>query len=269
MVLPELRRAGAGRARGLNCIAKARQLGVEQDMAVDHSATYRGLTFRNLPHRLRLRAIESELRRLAVPRSGTYADFGCSNGFITERVASLVAASSGTGFDHQPENLDLARSRYPHLTFQRIDLNRPGSDGVRFDLVTCFETLEHAGDMYAALGNVIAAIKPGGIGMLTVPIEIGPKGVLKFLIKTLVYGYSLQELPNGAQLRTAYLKSLLVGERISRYREVRAGWRTHFGFDYRDLDDRLRQLGVPFSAVTRGFARFYVIRPRSESPPER
>jgi 2-polyprenyl-3-methyl-5-hydroxy-6-metoxy-1,4-benzoquinol methylase len=232
-------------------------------MAVDHSATYRTFTFRNLPHLLRLRAIESELRRLPVPRSPTYADFGCSNGFLTERVASLVAASSGTGFDHQAENLDLARRRYPHLVFCSIDLNRPVSEAPRFDLVTCFETLEHVGDMDAALGNVVAAIKPGGIGILTVPIEVGPKGLLKFLVKML-YGYSLKELPNGERLRMAYLKSLLVNERISRYRERRAGWGTHFGFDYRDLDDRLRQLGVPFSAVTRGFARFYFVRPAAQ-----
>jgi 2-polyprenyl-3-methyl-5-hydroxy-6-metoxy-1,4-benzoquinol methylase len=230
-------------------------------MAVDHSATYRTFTFRNLPHLMRLRAISSELRRLAMPSSPTYADFGCSNGFLTERVASLVAARSGTGFDHQPENLELARSRYPHLTFCSIDLNRPVRQAARFDLVTCFETLEHVGDMDAALANVVAAIKPGGAGLLTVPIEIGPKGLLKFLVKTLLYGYSLNELPNGERLRMAYLKSLLVNERISRYRERRAGWGTHFGFDYRDLDDRLRQLGVPFSAVTRGFARFYIIRP--------
>jgi 2-polyprenyl-3-methyl-5-hydroxy-6-metoxy-1,4-benzoquinol methylase len=236
-------------------------------MAVDHSATYRTFKFRNLPHLLRLRAIESELRRLAVPRSPTYADFGCSNGFLTQRVASLVAASSGTGFDHQPENLELARSRYPHLAFCSIDLNRPAGAGTRFDLVTCFETLEHVGDMGAALDNVVAAIKPGGIGILTVPIEIGPKGLLKFLVKTLLYGYSLNELPNGKHLRLAYLKSLLANERISKYRERRAGWGTHFGFDYRDVDDRLRQLGVPFSAVTRGFARFYFIRPGAQPSP--
>lgn len=237
-------------------------------MAVDHSATYRRFAFRNLPHLMRLRAIEGELRRLAVPRSGTYADFGCSNGFLTERVAALVGAASGTGFDHQPENVDLARNRYPHLAFRRIDLNRPWNEPAQFDLVTCFETLEHVGDMNAALANVVAAIRPGGVGIVTVPVEIGLKGLLKFLIKILVYRYSLKELPNGERLRLAYLRSLLVNERISKYREPRAGWRTHFGFDYRDLDDRLRQLGVPFCAVTRGFARFYVLRPGSESPPE-
>ena len=41
----------------------------------------------------------------------------------------------------------------------------------------------------------------------------------------------------------------------------RNGFATHFGFDYREVDDVLRKLGVGFTATNKGISRFYVIKP--------
>jgi len=108
--------------------------------------------------------------------------------------------------------------------------------------------------------NFIEFIKPGGIGIITVPIEIGKRGILKFFIKLLIYKYSLDELPNKGGGSWSYLQALLKGERISVFRDKRAGWGTHFGFDYRDLDDILAQSGLYVEAFNRGFSRFYIVK---------
>jgi hypothetical protein len=50
------------------------------------------------------------------------------------------------------------------------------------------------------------------------------------------------------------------GGRVSRFRDDRVNWGTHFGFDYRDIDDLLRSRGVRFSASNRFTTRFYVIK---------
>ncbi len=225
-------------------------------MAIDHSLTYRKFKLSNLPHRLRLVSIEREVRRLRLEPGASYADFGCSNGYITERVRKLAHCSETWGFDHGEANLQNARASYPAIQFTQLDLNQPNHSLPRCDFVTCFETLEHVGDPDSALHNVLAALKPGGVALITVPIEIGWRGLAKFAVK-LLYGYQLRELPERPNLSREYVTALARGDRISRFRDRRKGWGTHFGFDYRDVDDHLRRHGTGWQAWNSGTTRFY------------
>jgi SAM-dependent methyltransferase len=233
-------------------------------MALDHSLTYRVHSLRNLPHRMRLRAIEREARRLNLGAGLSYADFGCSGGYITERVRRLTRAGRAWGFDHLEAHLARGRRQYPAIEFSLIDLNQPNAEVPPCDFVSCFEMLEHVGNLEAAIGNLLAAIKPGGMALVTVPIEIGPQGIAKFIAK-MAYGYSLSELPQAPALFRRYVMALLTGARMSRFRDQRRGWGTHFGFDYRDVDDALWRYGEPFRAWNHGTTRFYCIRRISPS----
>ncbi len=227
-------------------------------MPHDHSLTYRLPALRNLPHRMRLRAIEREVRLLSLSPGLAYADFGCSNGYITARVRQLTQASSALGFDHNAEHLERARAHYPTIEFRLLDLNQSSSEMSPCDFVTCFETLEHVGNLEAAIDNLLAAVRPGGIILATVPIEIGPRGIIKFAAK-MAYGYKLSQLPQTPGLLRRYVVALLTGARISRFRDQRRTWGTHFGFDYRDLDDVLKRRRVHFQAWNSGMTRFYRI----------
>lgn len=231
-------------------------------MGIDHSATYKDRRLRNMPHRRRLEKILSILEAQAPPEGGTYADVGCSNGYITGLVCKRIRPARACGFDHEPSNLAQARKRYPHVHFELIDLNRPNPPPGRFDLVTSFEVLEHVGDLTHALDNLVGMTKPAtGLLMLTAPIEIGWRGTLKFLAKTLLFRYSLSELPPRRHLYASYLASLLAGRRMSRFRDKRDGWGTHFGFDFRDIDEYLESRGISFEASNHFMSRFYLARP--------
>jgi SAM-dependent methyltransferase len=226
---------------------------------LDHSLTYRVRALRNLPHRMRLRTIEREVRRLNLAPAGTYADFGCSNGYITERVRRLTRAGQAWGFDYLEAHLARARALYPKIEFIRIDLNRPNNGVPKCDLVTCFETLEHVGDLDVAVDNLLSALAPHGTALFTVPIEIGARGALKFALK-LAYGYDLSELPQQPSRFRRYVSALLIGGRISQFRDRRSGWGTHFGFDYREVDDVLQRREVRFETWNSGTTRFYRIQ---------
>src|SRR5690606_22672905 len=78
--------------------------------------------------------------------------------------------------------------------------------------------------------------------LISVPIEIGAWGTLKFLAKRSL-GYGLQELP-GPPSSLQYLRKLLVGRPISVLRDARKNWSTHFGFDYRDVEAKLEECGL-------------------------
>jgi 2-polyprenyl-3-methyl-5-hydroxy-6-metoxy-1,4-benzoquinol methylase len=230
-------------------------------MAKDHSITYRRLRLRNIPHIKRLNDIKALISSLKVPPGGSYADFGCSNGYVTDQVRQLVRAAHTTGFDHLDEHFEEGRRRHPELEFATIDLNRFDAARPQFDFVTCFETLEHTGNLGNALRNVVHAVRPGGIGVISVPVEVGFAGIVKFLVKVGLYGYTLKELPQRPSLRRDYVMALMKGERIGKFRsESRSHWGTHFGFDTRDVDDLLAQEPVNVSASNRGFTRFWVIR---------
>jgi SAM-dependent methyltransferase len=215
---------------------------------VDHSLTYRrGL--RNLPHRRRLHAIIAALTRGDAARVGSYADVGCSNGYVTALVSERVRAERTVGFDHAEGHLERARREHPGIEFRLIELNRPLPAGHEtFDLVTCFETLEHVGDLEQALADLLALTRPGGTLFLTVPIESGPRGLVKFLIKVGLFRYSLKELPPRPRLALSYLGALAANRNLAAFRDRRHGWGTHFGFDWREVERLLRARGVSFEA---------------------
>jgi 2-polyprenyl-3-methyl-5-hydroxy-6-metoxy-1,4-benzoquinol methylase len=230
-------------------------------MAVDHSQTYKKITLRNLLHISRMKSILALMKRECNPAGKRYADVGCSNGYLTAIIHDAFHPEQSTGFDHEPEHIEAARSKYPQLRFEQIELNDENAiQSSEYDVVTCFETLEHTGDLRNAVHNILALSKPNsGRVLISVPIEIGAAGVFKFLLKTLVYRYSLEELSQENGFYWTYLRALLRGERTSRFRGPRKGWSTHFGFDYRDIDDLLRERGVRFRAFNRFMTRFYVI----------
>lgn len=230
-------------------------------MGIDHSATYRDRSLKNLVHRHRLRTILSIIEKNLVLAGKTLADVGCSNGYLTALMNERFKPSLARGYDHDPDNLARARAGHPGIEFEIIDLNTVSTPERTYDVVTCFEVLEHVGDMRNALDNLLQLVAPGGgVLFLTVPIEIGWRGTVKFLIKTALYRYRIGELPARRYLFARYLARLVANKRISGFRDRRDGWGTHFGFDYREIDDYLRGKEKSFEASNRGMSRFYLVQ---------
>ena len=233
-------------------------------MAIDHSLTYRKLTLRNVPHFLCAATIAKIIKKLNIPRASIYFDVGCSNGYLTARIARMIEADSAIGFDHCEENLNFARRVYPHLEFRNLDLNVRQECSGKADLVTCFETMEHVGNVDAAIYNIYAMVNPGGgVILYTVPIESGFIGTIKYIVKTKLFGYTLRELTHDPKTIRMYQKALFSGKDISSFRNTRSGWGTHFGFDYREFEQRLAKFHRVISAWTSGTSRFILIDTRS------
>ena len=228
-------------------------------MKKDHSHIYKDRSLKNWPHRQRLREIESVIER---EHNGDqqYADVGCGTGFLTKLVADQLEPKGVWGFDHS-DHLEIAQEKNPSYRFEFLELNEPAAVG-QFDFVTCFETIEHVGNQRSALNNLLKMTKNGGTLLLTAPIEIGPVGIIKFLAKTIIYKYKLDELAeNGPGLFRKYLWTLISYQDISKFRDQRFGWGTHFGFDYRRIDEFFKSKKVSFRAKNVVTTRFYVVNP--------
>lgn len=186
---------------------------------------------------------------------GAYCDLGCSNGWITNQISQRFGVNA-VGLDHKEEHLSIGRSRHPNIEFGLVNLNQPYKGEETFDLVTCFETLEHVGNLENAVQNIITRIAPGGRGLISAPIEHGLRGILKYGVKKFFFGYSVAELQISER---EYRRILLSSSRVSKARPPADGYGTHFGFDYRDVDDALSALNTNFTACNRGMSRFYKI----------
>lgn len=204
-------------------------------MTPDHSLTYKELKLRNLGHILRKRALEKLIRK--IPKNpSAYADFGCSNGYLTDHFKGILEPALSFGFDHS-SNLAHAQKKFRDIEFVYIDLNKVNAFEIKFQALTCFETLEHVGDLRSAIKNLRAASLEESVVLITVPIEIGFIGIVKYIIKRFIFRY---EFPIKCT-DFNYFLALLFGRDISKYREPASGYGSHFGFDYRVVDRELKE----------------------------
>jgi SAM-dependent methyltransferase len=83
-----------------------------------------------------------------------------------------------TGSDISDYAISQARKRLPDDVvlysgvLDEIDIH------LRFDVITCFDVLEHIPDLNTALDNIEHLLRPGGLLVFTVPVYDGPVGSL-------------------------------------------------------------------------------------------
>ena len=96
-------------------------------------------------------------------------DAGCGEGFGTVLLAET--ARRVTGIDYSAATVAAAARAYqrPNLEFRQLDVYELPGLGLRFDLITNFQVIEHLPDPTKFLTAVRAALKPEGVLMLTTP----------------------------------------------------------------------------------------------------
>lgn len=214
-----------------------------------HELTYRGRGISSIMHRRRLQALLDIYRTIPIPYGAVVADFGCSNGFLLSVLWEEVfgdRVAHAHGFDHSEQLIEMARGRgLPRTHFDLVDLNAVGHDFAgRFDVVGCFETLEHVGNIENAFENLVLACRPGGIIVVSVPNELEIPGLVKYVGRRLLRRNAYGDFFEGRS-EAAYVARLLTGRRIDVFRDPpQDSWGPHLGFDRRRLEDHIRRAWV-------------------------
>jgi len=206
-----------------------------------HAETYKGLGFAAFVHRTRLRTILNILEQLKLSTiQGSWADFGCSDGFIFQHVsASILFHWKLYGFDHAQQLLKAARERnIANAQFDYFQLNNICNTYCEhFELVTCFEAIEHTGNYRNAFENLYISTKPGGHLIISVPNEVGFIGIMKILgrkfIRRNAY-LSFFEQNRGTEMD--YISCLIRGKDIEMFRRNPNGYGAHLGFNYKNFE---------------------------------
>jgi ubiquinone/menaquinone biosynthesis C-methylase UbiE len=116
---------------------------------------------------LRHEEILRVVRRL--PASCTCLDVGCGVGHV---LRILPSSFKRFGVDYSRTSLSLVRRRLGRdtLLIQGSVMSLPFADAT-FDLVTCFEVLEHVQDDEGAMEEIARVLKAGGTVLVSVPSE--------------------------------------------------------------------------------------------------
>jgi 2-polyprenyl-3-methyl-5-hydroxy-6-metoxy-1,4-benzoquinol methylase len=101
----------------------------------------------------------------------TVLDLGCGRGWFTE--ALVRCGFEATGADADAEHIAIASGAYPEVAFRCIDITQPlpADWRGRFDAVVAIELLDHVNQPRLALQQAIAALRPGGLLVSTVPFH--------------------------------------------------------------------------------------------------
>lgn len=96
-------------------------------------------------------------------------DIACGEGYGVYLLSKKAAQVTGIDIDHA--TIEKARAKYKasNITFRQGSVLAIDAGNAVFDMVTCFETLEHTEDHDKLLSELKRVLKPGGILFISTP----------------------------------------------------------------------------------------------------
>lgn len=102
---------------------------------------------------------------------GKTLDIGCHSGNITKLMADITGSETH-GLDISTQAIKYAQEKYPGLYFQvaQVQKDLPYASNT-FDLVTCFDVLEHIPDVKKLIQEIKRILKGKGYLIIGLPVE--------------------------------------------------------------------------------------------------
>jgi ubiquinone/menaquinone biosynthesis C-methylase UbiE len=120
----------------------------------------------------------------------SFLDAGCGEGFVAEIVLRQMPGLALTGIDFNPDAVTVAATKVPGATFRTASIFTIPYPDASFDVVGCFEVLEHQEDPAAALRELARVARRAVI--LSVPHEP------YFSVANVLRGKNLDVRPRGS-----------------------------------------------------------------------
>ncbi len=120
----------------------------------------------------------------------TFLDAGCGEGFVAEILLRQLPGLQLVGFDFNPASVAVASAKVPNATFRTASIFDIPFPDASFDVVGCFEVLEHQQDPTAALRELARVARRAVV--LSVPHEP------YFSLANLARGKNLNVRPRGS-----------------------------------------------------------------------
>jgi SAM-dependent methyltransferase len=182
-------------------------------------------------------------RLVAAGAGGRLLDYGCGDGTFVAMVHA--GFTEACGVDVEPDQIAACRARLgdlPGVSF-RMTRDLGASDERAWTVITCMEVLEHCLEperrrILTELGRLCA---PGGLVIISVPIEIGPSVAGKQMVRAIAGLRNLGDYRHRERYSPMEMLRSIAGVRVPRIafegKSSSGSYRYygHKGFDYREL----------------------------------
>lgn len=125
-------------------------------------------SFQRFWHQKRYAEVGRTLEKI---RAKMVLDIGCHGGRLTSKILEKIPQAKIFGIDISRQAIDYASKKYPLINFRIARAENIPFDNSMFDLITCFEVLEHLEDPSAAIKEINRTLKNGGNFLILVPTE--------------------------------------------------------------------------------------------------
>lgn len=93
-------------------------------------------------------------------------DVGCAGGTFTNNVSRIFPQAKITGIDIYSRAIEYGKKGYPHINFICADVHNIPFRNRAFDLVICYETIEHLIDPLEVLKEIKRVLKKDGVALI-------------------------------------------------------------------------------------------------------
>lgn len=175
--------------------------------------------------------------------AGTVVEIGCGEGYLIPTLSKY--SDRVVAVDVSEKMLNTAKSyfSFPNTAFMLDDITSPQHQELttaQYDWVICLEVLEHLPKWDVGVRNLIRLIRPGGMLLISMPVEVGLPLLLKEIGRIASYG-------RGSGWKRGHFVRKLFGSRFSVPRE---NYGSHMGFDYREVLLRFRGFSVEVKNIS-------------------
>ncbi|MBX4205638.1 class I SAM-dependent methyltransferase [Candidatus Microgenomates bacterium] len=110
-------------------------------------------------HSLKVKTF-TELTKNLNPK--TILDDGCASGRMANEISKVFPKAKVTAIDVYKKSIKYGSKKYPHIKFVQADAHKLPFRSNSFDLVTCYEVIEHLVDPGKALMEMKRVMKKNG-----------------------------------------------------------------------------------------------------------
>lgn len=130
-------------------------------------------------------------------------EVGSASGYMIAEIAKKYPKVSFQAIDTYKEAIEYAQRRYPHINFINAQAEKLPYKNNQFDLVLCYETIEHVRNPEKAIAEMKRVLKKGGKLILAMD-----SGTTAFKIIWFFWEKTFGRAWQGAHLNPYYYKDL-------------------------------------------------------------
>ncbi len=218
--------------------------------------------FKRFSHKRRFIEAKNLLNEYKFSRETNMLDFGSGNGFFVKYLIENEFKLNFSAYDPVEQQISEMKDLFNSSNIKNVNIyNQYDSIIEKFDIICCLETLEHFDEVHQRklLEQMKKLLKPGGIIIISVPIEVYLSGFIKMILRI-----TMRQSQENTNFKNLF--KTLFGMKISSPDIFKKNYlntsqeylNTHVGFYYFNLIKLIKRMN--FKIVSTKYSPFPILK---------